>query len=36
MDLKNEVLVTVLEIHLEKGKYKKLNMVKEIENNTKN
>lgn len=35
LHFKNEVLVRVLEIPLEKGKYKKLNIVKEIENNTK-
>jgi len=31
---KNGVLVRVLEIRLEKGKYKKLNTVKEVQNNT--
>ena len=36
LDFKSEVFVRVLEIYLEKGKYKKLNTVKEIENNTKN
>jgi hypothetical protein len=35
MDFKYEAFVTVLEIYLEKESIKKLNIVKEIKNNTK-